>query len=271
MKPVLRVVVGVLLGLALAGCHAPADQGKEAPAFQLKLYEVPVAQSRSIAGHLQSVLENSDYLAGLKSHTEMTVSQPFPGAVLVLAPEALQPSIGSAIKAMAQASANGAHRAPQSVPLRVQFWVVQAEAGAGNDTPSLRPLAATLKQIGGSLGPSHFVLEDTASALVDAPDHPDASAGFGNMTTSRGHTFQFDATAIADADAGIALDVSFTTAGGGAGASTIPKLKTTITLRSGEYVVLAEAPPAADSSTNRSETLMSMIVVRVDRLDSKKH
>lgn len=271
MKPVLRVVVGALLGLALAGCHAPADQGKEAPAFQLKLYEVPVAQSRSIAGHLQSVLENSDYLVGLKSHTEMTVSQPFPGAVLVLAPEALQPSIGSAIKAMAEASANGAHHAQQSVPLRVQFWVVQAKAGTGNGTPALNLLAGTLKQIGSTLGPSHFVLEDTASALVDAPDHPDTSAGFATLSTSRGHTFRFHATANADADAGIALDVNFATAGGEAGASTMPELKTTITLRSGEYVVLAEAPPAPDSSTDRSETLMSMIVVRVDRLDPKKH
>lgn len=86
-----RLLIAALLALVLAGCHAPADNGSHTPDFQLKLYQVPANESRVIAKNLSAVLESSDYLVGTKTHTEMTVTQPFPGVVLVLAPGHFNP------------------------------------------------------------------------------------------------------------------------------------------------------------------------------------
>lgn len=87
----------ILLAFALAACQGPAGGGDKASAMQLKLYRVPADQSRTIAKNLGAVLESSEFQLGKKAHTEMRVTQPFPGTVMVLAPAPLQSSIASAI------------------------------------------------------------------------------------------------------------------------------------------------------------------------------
>lgn len=155
------------------------------------------------------------------------------------------------------------------MPLRVRFWVVQAKAGAGGDATALRPLEPTLKQVRDSLGPSHFVLEDAVSAMVDAPGHRDATAGNGNLVTSRGHTFGFHATA--QAGAGIMLRVNYGNTTAAAASRTIPELKTTMVVHPGEYVVLAQALPAEGSADTADQTLLNLLVVRVDRIAPALH
>lgn len=170
---------------------------------------------------------------------------------------------------MSKASGKQTADTPDMVPLRVQFWVVQAKAGNGDDAAALQPLQGTLKQIRGSLGPSHFVLEDTASALVDAPDHSDIAGGNGNIVTARAHQFGFHATAISGGKVG--LEVNYMDATKDATDRSIPVLHTTITIDPGNYVVLAEAPPATDNAGKPDTTLMNLLVVRVDRIKSTSH
>lgn len=274
MKPLFRILGGALLAMVLAGCHAPTGGESTASNFQLKLYRVPVEQSKAVSGSLEKVLESSGYLVGTKTQTEMSVTQPFPGAILVLAPAALQPSIGSAIGELskvpvAKSPADIRAAGPKSALIRVRFWMVQAKGGAGDDAESLHPLEPTLKQIRSSLGPSHFVQEDVASALVDAPDQPDGSIGNGLLVTSRGHSFRFRAMTTADAGVKLRVDYSDTTAA--AARQTFPALKTTITLRQGEYAILAEAPPSTKPANTPDATLMNLLVVRVDRVAPTSH
>lgn len=270
MRVLLRFLFAALLAIALAGCHASADGQGGTPDFRLQLYRVPVQDSQAIAKSLSAVLESSDYLAGVKSRTEMTVTQPFPGAVLVLAPATLQPWIGTAIRELAKTPMPkaAAPTAAEAVPLRVRFWMVQARAGAGEDAASLDALQAALKPVRGSLGPSHFELEDTAAVLVSASDQSDATTGNASITTSRGHMFQLHAETTASA--GIKLRVDFANATADAASRTVPELKTTLALRPQEYVVLAEAPPAM-SGKAADATLMNLLVVRVDRVESATH
>jgi hypothetical protein len=274
MKSAFRILGGALLAVVLAGCHAPTSSEGTAPNFQLKLYRVPVEQSKAVSESLKKVLESSGYLVGMKTQTEMSVTQPFPGAILVLAPAALQPSIGSAIGELskvpvAKSPPKIQAAAPKSAQLRVRFWMVQAKSGAGGDTESLHPLEPALKQVRSSLGPSHFVQEDVASALVDAPDQPDESLGNGLLVTSRGHSFRFHA--MTTADAGVKLRVDYSDMTAAAASQTFPQLKTTITLRQGEYAILAEAPPSTKPANTPDATLMNLLVVRVDRVAPTSH
>jgi hypothetical protein len=265
----LRMMSCILLAFALGACNAPVGDVDGTSAMQLKLYRVPADQSKTIAKDLGAVLESSEFQLGTKAHTEMRVTQPFPGTVMVLAPAPLQSSIASAIDEMSKTSGKQVANAPDSVPLRVQFWTVQANAGAGDDTAALSDLQPTLKRIRDSLGPSHFVLEDTASVLVDAPNHFDPTQGNGKLSSARGHNFVFRALAMAGGK--ISLDVNYANATRYAADHSIPELNTTVTVDPNTYVVLAEAAPPLSTTAAPNPTLMNLLVVRVDRIAPVSH
>jgi hypothetical protein len=269
MKFALRMVGCILLAFALVACQGPAGSGDKASAMQLKLYRVPADQSKAIAKNLGAVLESSEFQLGTKAHTEMRVTQPFPGTVMVLAPAPLQSSIASAIDEMAKTSGKQATNAPVSVPLRVQFWTVQAKAGAGDDSAALSNLQPTLKRIRDSLGPSHFVLEDTASVLVDAPNHFDPTQGNGKLSSARGHYFTFHA--LVSANGTVSLDVKYANATQYAADHSIPELDTMVTVDPNTYVVLAEAAPPLSTTVAPDPTLMNLLVIRVDRITPASH
>lgn len=277
MQTILRLFCVVLIAAVLAGCGTSRDNGSQAD-FQLMMYKVPAAQSRAIAGKLDGILTSPGFLVGTKAHTTMRATAPFPGTVLVLAPASVQPSIATAVAELAKAagSANpedAAHEAkaksPESVPLRVQFWVVQARAGVGDDAAALLALEPTLKRIRALLGASHFVVDDSASTLIDAPTTQNLAAGNGDVTTSRGHQFGFHA--VADIGGSVSLEVSYASMESSVAAQTIPKLQTTVAVRPGEYVVLAEAPPANVPAKTPTATLLNLLVMRVDRADAAAH
>lgn len=261
MKILFRGFAIVLLVVAVAGCKAPSDDAARAPAFELKVYNVPAADSKAIASNLSAVLESSEFLLGTKSHTEMRVTQPFPGTVMVLAPASVQPSIASAIAELQKPRGEGPASGPKAVPLSVQSWIVQAKAGAGDDAAELRPLGKALDRIRSSLGPSHFVLADSATVSIDAPTHRDAAAGIAQVVTERGHKFYFQATDTGSAGVALRLQLS-----GAGAAAAFRELSTTVSIKPGDYVVLAEAPPATDSTRTPGSTLMNLVVARVDRL-----
>lgn len=275
MKAIFRFFGIVLLAAVLAGCGTSRGASAQGPDFQLKLYKVPAAQSQAIASKLDGILASPEFLVGLKTHTAMRATTPFPGTVLVLAPAAVQPSIATAVAELAKVAGDAAPdaaadaakaKAAEPVPLRVQFWVVQAKAGAGEDAAALQALEPTLKQVRTSLGASHFVLEDSAAVAVTAPPDQNATQGNGSVVTSRGREFEFHASSASKGAVDLNLQYHNTTRE--AAGNTIPELKTTITLQPGAYVVLAEAPPADISAKAVDATLMNLLVVRVDRADT---
>lgn len=260
MKSVIRTLVLTLLAVIVTGCHTPSNDSSQASAYQLKSYAVPVSQSKAIAQNLDAILASPGFQVGTKTHSEMRATQPFPGVVLVLAPASVQPSIASAIADLNKASNEQAKSAPESVSLRVHFWLVQAKAGNGADSTVLKPLDATLARIRSSLGSSHFVLADGAALSVEAPSHRDPTAGNGMLITSRGNKFVFRAVAPNTKD--VSLNVQLFTRGGSD--STLPELNTTVAMRPGEYVVLAQAPSTEAAARAKDTTLMNLLVARVD-------
>lgn len=278
MKTIFRLLGVALIAAVLAACSAPHGDNAQGSDFQLRMYKVPAAQSKAIAGKLDGILASPEFLVGTKTHTTMRATTPFPGTLLVLAPASVQPSIATAVAELAKAAGSagpdaavntGKTQAPEPVPLRVQFWVVQAKAGAGDDAAALQALEPTLKQVRASLGASHFVLEDSATVAVTAPQDQDATQGNGSVVTSRGREFEFHATGASKDAVDLKLHYYNTTQE--AASRTIPELKTTLTVHLNEYAVLAEVPPADVPANTPNAILMNLLVVRVDRADAPAH
>lgn len=260
MKRSLRLLGGTLLALALAGCNGPGQGPTRSSDLELKLYNVPVQRSSQIEGALGVLLSAN-------GKNSMGVTQPVPGTLMVLAPPSVQASVESALAALKKQPA--ADTGMQA--LRLNFWVVQAKAGSGEDASALGPLAATLKQVRDKLGPSHFLLEDAVSAVVDAPPSlRDVTKGSGELVTSRGHKFDFHTAVGTGAD--ITLRVNYGNTSSTSASRTIPELKTTVATRPGEYLVLAQAlPSAAPDNGAPDSTLLNLLVVRVDRVAPSSH
>ena len=266
MKIAFRILAAVLLTSVLAGCHVGAsDDGSGGQAFELKLYKVPAAESKAIANSLSAVLESSDYRVGLKSHTEMTVTEPFPGAILVLAPKALQPSISDAIGQLGRNSAKGADNSSGDESLQLHFWVVDAVRGQGEDSPELKPLAATLDRLRASLGASHFVLDSTAAATMQT------NHGSSSIETPDAGSW----SVVPQARPDNATDLSVQYFNKSKDPAEAMSLATNVAAIPGQYIVLGQVPraAAAQASQGTAETapVMRLFVMRVDRSASTTH
>lgn len=186
----------------------------------------------------------------------MRVTQPFPGTLMVLAPESIQDNVSRAIAALDKASAKVA--APGR--LQVHFWVIHAIPGKGKDSPALQPLAKTLNTLRTSLGPSHFSLESTVSEAATFGKQNHIVTGDGrqfSFTVGLGRRDEFD------------LDVQYSDNQ----RRGIMDLQTTIATSPGQYVMLAQAPGAAASSPPDKTAAPSLLllVARVDRIESAAH
>lgn len=254
MKRVLRVVGGALLALVLAGCNGSSSGSTHSSDMELKLYTVPVQESSSIQNALEHVLAGS--AAGDGKGIGMRVTQPFPGTLMVLAPESIQDNVSRAIAALDKASAKVA--APGR--LQVHFWVIHAIPGKGEDSPALQPLAKTLNTLRTSLGPSHFSLESTVSAATTFDER-------GHVVTGDMRKFEF--TIRPERNDAIDLEVDYSDPRD----SGIRNLETTIATSPGQYVMLAQAPGAAASSPSDKTAAPSLLllVARVDRIESAAH
>ncbi|THD06007.1 hypothetical protein [Rhodanobacter lindaniclasticus] len=259
MKQLLQFLLAVPLLLVLAACH-PATSQDAAPELELHMYRVPVAQSDAVAQQLTKVLVDSGYLVGVKAHTAMNVSQPFPGAVLVLAPATLQPSIAKAIdglqdaaKALPDATNATTPRAPQR--LRLQFWVLQARPGSGSDAADLAALEPTLKTLRQSLGVVHFSLTDAVAVATDV-------GGNGHVAPGPDRVLGFEVTSAAAGTYKVAVNYSDSTG------QSVGELRSGVALRPGEVVVLAQAADGRGSGTSGVDAaaLMNLLVLRVDPL-----
>lgn len=251
MKHALRWVAGTALlamGVALAACQAPASSGKPAAeSMELKLYEVPAAQTDTLRSALT-----------LAMVSKASVSQAAPGQLLVYAPRSAQASIGAAIEALGKATPEPA----PSVQLRVNFWVIDGEPGAGADDPSLKDLAGSLAVLRQTVGPLHFHLDQAASLVGNGDDGNSLTTGNGELT----RLFESRATAIHGDTA--RLQLRYTDGNG----SSLHALNTQVDATFGQYLLLAQAPGACAASVPANcpdKPALRLLVVRVDRLPAK--
>ncbi len=223
MKRIHRLIASTALLLALTACHAPGDgQPKQASApMELKIYAVPAQQTDRLASAL-----------GLAMGGKATVTAPVPGKLLVYASHDAQASIATAIASLAQSSASNSP-APQ---VDLHFWVVDGESGAGKDDPALKSLSAALDKVRQSMGPMHFQLDQVVAARssLDGRDTSIVAA------TDDGYPRAFDF--LIKGVQGDLLDLWLGYEDHGERG--LAKFKSQITLRSGQYVVLAQGPGA---------------------------
>lgn len=223
MKRIRRLIASASLLLALTACHGPGDgQPKQAATpMELKIYAVPVQQT----GKLAEALGNA--MVG-----KATVTTPVPGKLLVYASHDAQASIATAIASLAQPAASNSS-APQ---VDLHFWIVDGESGAGNDDPALKSLSAALEKVRQSMGPMHFQLDQEVAARSASGGHLDSIVA----ATDGGYPRSFDFSINGMHEDTLDLWLVYEDHG----ERGLAKFKSQITLRSGQYVVLAQGPGA---------------------------
>ena len=142
--------------------------------------------------------------------------------------------------------------------------VVDGATGPGTDDAALQPLSTTLDTVRQAMGPLHFRLDQTLTAM--------ASAGHGGSivaTTSGGYPRGISFTVNTINGNGIDLDVGYDDQGRGG----LAKFSTQIDAESGHYVVLAHAPGACApaplggiSPPCPEKPALRLFIVRADRL-----
>jgi hypothetical protein len=236
--------------LALAACRAPADGAAEqasAP-MEMKLYDVPAAQTGRLAVALGGALGG-----------HANVSDPAPGKLLVYAPRDAQASIAAALGELAKSGAAQA----ASTQVNLRFWIVEGRAGAGPDDPALKPLATTLDTLRREMGPLHFQLDQAVASLA-ASNH----GGTLMTPTPRGdqRIFGFHVGNVEGDNVQLSLDYQNN-------GPDQQEFKTEVGTRFGQYLVLAQAPGTCPPSTQQVSTCadkpaLRLLIVRVDRLNA---
>lgn len=255
MKQGFRLAVASVVLLVLGGCGAPGGTpGGADTSMELKIYDVPAAQTAQLGGALGNAL-------GKKA----SVTMPAPGRLLVYAPRDAQASIGAALASLGQK--NSAQQT--DTPVALHFWIVDALTGAGADDKGLEPLATTLDAVRHAVGPMHFRLEQAASSLAASDRH-----GRLVMSTTGGSRRTFDFSLGAATENGVELSLDYQD-GGTAG---LRQFSTQVGARFGEYLVLAQAPGACQailppgqpaSSCPRAAPTLQLLIVRVDRKNTR--
>lgn len=253
MKHAFLIVATAAL-LALAGCRGPEREhgGQAAAPMELKIYDVPAAQTEKLAGALGNALGGG-----------ASITMPAPGKLLAYAPHDTQASIGQAIESL---GAEGSAAAPAVSQVDLHFWIIDAGSGDGADDASLKPLATTLDAVRKTVGPMHFRLVQSMSAMASI-GHPGNLLAAAEGGYLRGIDFQINAVAGDTLD----LSVSYNDVG----ETSLAKFKTEISAQSGHYVVLAQAPGACERAlpgmaapTCVQKPALRLFVVRADRLPS---
>lgn len=252
MKQLLRLVVAASLLLTLGACHAPAG-GHAAQAsapMELKIYDVPAAQTGKLAAALGIVLGG-----------RASITTPAPGKLLVYAPHDAQASIGHAIDSLGAKAAS----AEVTGQVDLHFWIVDGLPGAGDDDPALKPLMPSLDTVRKNMGPLHFSLVQTMAAMNLSISHD------GGITTAVEKGYPRTANFHIDSADGktIALSLDYEDRG----ESGLGKLRTQIAVPSGQYVVLAQAPgacaPALPGETAppcAEKPALRLLVLRADHV-----
>ncbi|HEX7813695.1 hypothetical protein, partial [Dyella sp.] len=210
--------------------------------MELRIYEVPQAQTESLRQALTSALAPGGQAA---------VTSPTPGKLLVYAPETSQDSIASALSGLASSSKDS--HAPASLNLR--FWIVDAVPGDGADDASLTVLTDVLKSWRGSMGAAHFKLVEATSGAV-------REGGQGEIVT--GYQYGYETSVSNSGDISLQLQVRNNQNGGRV--QGLGLFQGQLNVTPGHFVVLAQTPgPGGDATASGDTPVARLLVMRVDR------
>lgn len=205
----------LVLTLLLAGCHGTSDHRDAPEQRELRIYNVPAAQTESLHRALELAL------AGEK----LSVSAPMPGKLLVYAPDAAQESIAQVVSALTKATP-----ATPAAALLAHFWIVDASDGSGPDDPHLDTLRQALEPLRKSLGPMRFQLDQMLTSAL-------AYGSASQVTSFDGK--EFSVYAAPSPAGGMELEVHYSDPNKDSG---MRRLAAHVTAALGETVVLAQAP-----------------------------
>lgn len=155
------------LALGLSACGASKDASTSGASLTLKTYTVPQGRAKELSVTL-------DHVLGMGNDKHQIGRAWFSGSnqILVLAPNHMQGSIASSIKAM---SGNAPSSGNSSEPIHLDAWVVDAYPGKSLQEPSLKSIQPALTAFSKAMGPSHYVLVHYLTAVSDIGSH--ASVG----------------------------------------------------------------------------------------------
>jgi hypothetical protein len=213
-------LVAALLALAACGRdEAVVIPHDTTQLQQVRAYEVPVHR----AVELQNALNNLFSSGAKDTPARARAWRVGESRLLVLAPAATHPSIADALEDVLKDGGEAPPPRPPA-PVRLTFWIVDADPSATADDPRLAPLAEVLDAARAQLGAAHFTLADTVS-ISTLSDGAQARAETGRGT---------EASARLEPDrGGLVADIGLAARGGG-------RLNTRVPMRHGEYVVLAQ-------------------------------
>lgn len=250
MKQLPRLLAATSLLLTLTACHAPAGghAAQAAAPMELKIYEVPAAQTEKLAGALGNALGGN-----------ASITMPAPGKLLVYAPHDAQASIGHAIASLGEKATT----AEATGQVDLHFWIVDGLAGTGDDDAALRPLAPSLDTVRKTMGRLHFQLVQAMSAMNLSINHD------GGITTALTNGYPRTANFHIDSADGRTIDLSLNYED--RGESGLAKLRTQVDVPSGQYVVLAQAPgacapalPGGTAPPCAEKPALRLLVLRAD-------
>lgn len=253
MKYALKLMLVSGLALGLGGCHRHessatpvSDDGKASEPMNLRIYDVPPAQTDALAQSLAMALSPGGRAA---------VTTPAPGKLLIYAPESAQNSIAGALSSLADSKKDAS--APSSLNLR--FWIVDALQGDGADDATLNTLGDVLKAWRTSMGQAHFKLVEATAASV-------REGGQGEIVTD--YRFAYNTSAPASGDIAIQLDIhNMQTTSHAQG---LTQFQGQLTITPGQFVVLAQTPAAIGEAAAGSDVPMArLLVMRVDRIQQR--
>ncbi len=247
----------VLMTFLLGGCSNgnPVAPGDSAAKMELRVYQVPPEHTQDLLKAL-----TVSFSSGGIATTIGTVSSPAPGQLIVLAPASLQGSIADTLKSLRDSTKPAA---PTSSPeqIRLQFWSVDALAGAGTDDPALSELKNALDETRKSLGDVHFVLLDHVSSVSGIRDG--ASKQWQTELDGPNHalTKQLEYWFKTKTD-GQSLGFEYAESAG----SYVTSVKTTVPMRNGQVLVLSQSPSSLSVVDHKQTTPAAtrLYIVRAD-------
>jgi hypothetical protein len=268
MKRLLPAIA--LTAALLAGCHggqAASSADGNGNKLEMRVYQVPAEDTDAIIDTLSKVLGFGDKGTG-------RVSTPAPGQVVVLAPASLQDSIAQTLKSIKPAAKTKAEAAPAQ-QMRLDYWSVDALAGAGQDDPSLKELTPAFTELRKQLGEVHFVSVNHISSVSSLGQrversYPSNLGATGNPTLSQ---LNYE---LNNKPEGLMLRITsgeqipYSTSSSGVGATQYVNIgaTTTTSVRLGQILVLAQNfVPVNAANSSAGPRAVHLSLIRVDAIN----
>ncbi|MBR0345897.1 MAG: hypothetical protein IJI03_11630 [Rudaea sp.] len=264
-----RLIFAIALSSALlAGCSGDKPGTADGSIrLEMRVYQVPPEDTDAIVKTLFNVLGTGDKGTG-------RASSPAPGQIVVLAPANLQDSIAQTLKSIKPAAKTKAEVAPAQ-QMRLDYWSVEALAGAGPDAPSLKELTPAFAELRKQLGDVHFVAVNHINGVSSLGEKVERSYP-SNLGVSGNPTLSQLNYELNNRPEGLMLRITsgeqipYYTSSGGAGATQYVNIggTTTTLVRLGQILVLAQNfVPVNVANPSAGSRAIHLSLIRVDAIN----